>query len=195
MIYLAKNSYEKFKSLRNLSYYDKDFKSPEDFLYPLSRIALLPDSVEFESPSVSVKMLDRFEGPILAGSANIYSQELSILKFWNESPRIQISHDILFYQNPYQEYFVEEREKGDYKLITEGNIVEILLPRIRPETEYLEFAFEISEKFYEFHLREEIENSKLVFYLKTEEILKSPNPRRILLELVHNFTLDYGYYY
>lgn len=168
------------------------------------------------SISVSISMPTNLRGCVFEGAPDLPADYAAIVGYWSGDSINTNSSGAAYFQCPLNEYMVDlgpdpiEAPIVHDQLLSEGVVVAVIglstvLPQLSPDS-YIEVRFPIdpamlglepdafcSTKPYGDGTDGSVRYEQV--YLKVADILKSPDPNRVYIDLLFNELIDYGYWY
>lgn len=185
------------------------------------KLAVLPDDAEVIDPAaighpLSMSAPANLRGCIFDGAPNLPDKYAEIIGYWSGASINLSSSGAAYFQCPLNEYMVNlgPDPLGDPvvndRLLSEGIVILIsdiskLLQGLSPDC-YIEVNFPIDPSMVGVDLDDfrstkdypmESEQGQYFgqVFLKVSDVLQSPDPDRIYIELLRNELIDYGYWY
>jgi hypothetical protein len=158
-------------------------------------------------------------GCIFEGAPNLPPKYVENIEYWSHEVKTPEDTNTVYFQNPDNAYMVQlvEDEEGENhvpeRFVSEGIVVHIKELKdlidthgLQPE-QFIEIGLPVDREVfgnedgdtslydtgheYKVDVAEGIE----VIYLKVDDVLKSPDPNNIYIDVLRHEMLDYGYYY
>lgn len=213
MIYLKADQLAGIEALKITDYYSRREQEFVNFPFTtFQEYVELPEKAELVM-SLPAAIDYAHSGIVFSNSPTLEEEYLSIFKYWNKKKE-NIDVGAVYYQNTDYAYMVNLEEEGgevlekpnEDELLSEAYVVKLEIPALTNTTGFIEFIIGLDPwMFTEDGGMEVMPVNKLVdtiegdaqfsFYLSVEEILASPNPNLVYIDLIRYEMLDYGYYY
>lgn len=223
-IYVTQQAYETSQIIKDMDYHDRaelcdddpEFEDRPGYRLKNANhlpIQPLPSMSAPVKANIRIELPTNLRGCIFENAPDLPENYAEIVQYWSGSTQNGNDSGAIYYQCPLNTYMVDLEMSDDDdpvikdRLLSEGIVVQITglaeLASSLGKEDFIELHIPIdehmmgvepdlfrSDKPYNVD-KESIE----IIYLKVSDILASPSPDRIYIDLLQNELIDYGYWY